>query len=109
MRRVVPLLLLLLAGCSTAPVADFLDFFFTGRPRQGDCAPFGGVCIPQGGPILAPVVPAPAPAPAPPVPAPAPVVPAPVTPGSPFLPPLQSTGKGASNAATVEVPVTRQF
>ena len=107
MRRAVPLLLLLLAGCSTAPVADIMDFFCTGRPRQGDCAPFGGVCIPQGGPILAPVVPAPAPAPVPPVPAPP--IPGPTAPASPFLPALPSSKNTSPGGAGEVVPVTRPF
>lgn len=51
MRRVLPLLCLLLAGCSTHPGADFLDHFFPGKvrsdPRQ---LPYGGVCLPQGAP-----------------------------------------------------------
>jgi hypothetical protein len=37
-------------GCSTAPCADFLDFFFPGGyPGDGKGAG-GGVCIQQGGP-----------------------------------------------------------
>jgi len=102
MRRAAPLLLLLLlAGCSTAPFADLLDFFSPGKFRAGQGAPYGGVCIPQGGSIAAPAVHVPA-APAVPVPA----VPAP---SSPFLP-AQSTslipppGQGGK-----EVPATRPF
>jgi hypothetical protein len=50
------LLLLLLAGCSTAPVADLLDFFRPGRIAAGKAAPRGGVCGPQqpGPPVPAP-------------------------------------------------------
>jgi hypothetical protein len=40
------LLLLFLAGCSTAPVADFLDFFFPPRFTPG-ASPYGGVCAPK--------------------------------------------------------------
>jgi hypothetical protein len=51
---------LLLAGCSTHPGADFLDYWFPGKVR-GDpqTAPHGGVCLPQGG-LGGPGVPAPA-------------------------------------------------
>ncbi len=90
MRRAAPLLLLLLAGCSTAPVADLMDFFAPGRARVGQTPPIGGVCIPQGGPIVAPGVPAAVPAaPVPLVPAApvAPVTPPPPAPVSPFSPP----------------------
>jgi hypothetical protein len=40
-------LALLLAGCSTAPVADLLDYFTPGKLEQGKAAPYGGVCGPQ--------------------------------------------------------------
>jgi hypothetical protein len=40
------LLLLFLAGCSTAPVADFMDFFFPPRFTPGP-NPIGGVCAPK--------------------------------------------------------------
>jgi hypothetical protein len=39
--------LLLLTGCSTAPVADLLDYFTPGKLEQGKVAPYGGVCGPQ--------------------------------------------------------------
>jgi hypothetical protein len=38
--------LLFLAGCSTAPVADFLDYFFPPRMIPG-ATPYGGVCQPN--------------------------------------------------------------
>jgi hypothetical protein len=79
MKRVAGLLLLLATGCSTAPVADALDFAFPPRmPPPG--APFvGGVGVPQPPPppgaVLQPPVPAPLPVPA--VEQPVPAVPAP--------------------------------
>jgi hypothetical protein len=106
MRRAAPLLLLLLAGCSTAPIADLLDFFSPGRFRAGQGTPYGGVCIPQGGPIAAPTAPAtvPAGAPAPGVPIPA--VPAP---SSPFLPAQPTSLIPPPDQGGKEVPVTRTF
>jgi hypothetical protein len=52
-------LALLLAGCSTAPVADLLDYFTPGKLEQGKAAPYGGVCGPQqvGGTDPAAVIP----------------------------------------------------
>ena len=53
MRRLRPVLILLiillpfLAGCSTAPIADMLDFFKPGRLEQPSAAPYGGVCTPR--------------------------------------------------------------
>jgi hypothetical protein len=47
------LLLCLLAGCSTAPLANTLDFFCPGKMYPNTVTPYGGVAIPQG-PILAP-------------------------------------------------------
>ncbi len=46
------LALVLLAGCSTAPLADLMDFFAPGKLGKGNTAPYGGVCIPQGGPVV---------------------------------------------------------
>jgi hypothetical protein len=87
MRRWLALLpLLLAAGCSTAPVADFLDLVAPGRIELG-AQPYGGVCAPQGGPIGGPAVPAPVAPPTPPPPpagaVPVPVVPNPVSNPSP--------------------------
>jgi len=41
------LLLLLLCGCSTAPVADMLDFFKPGKLEADKQPPYGGVCLPR--------------------------------------------------------------
>ncbi len=57
MRRLWAVLLLLLAGCSTAPVADLLDLIKPSRLPPDKTPPYGGVCAPQ---------PACPPAPAPP-------------------------------------------
>ena len=46
----VSALLLALAGCSTAPIADVLDLFCPGRFPANAKDGRGGVCIPQGGP-----------------------------------------------------------
>ncbi len=46
MRWIAPLFLLCLAGCSTAPIADFLDFFKPGRLGPEQTPPYGGVCGP---------------------------------------------------------------
>jgi hypothetical protein len=47
------LLVFLLAGCSTAPIANTLDFFCPGKMYPNTVTPYGGVAIPQG-PILPP-------------------------------------------------------
>jgi hypothetical protein len=39
-------LLLLLAGCSTAPIADFLDLVDPAKGTGGNVEPHGGVCNP---------------------------------------------------------------
>ncbi len=72
--RCATLLLLVLAGCSTHPVADMLDYFAPGRLGRGEVLPYGGVCIPQGAiqpplPTAAPVVLGPETAPLMPTPA----------------------------------------
>ena len=46
-RRSAPILLLFALGCSTAPLADFLDVFRPGRVREEQGAPYGGVCQPK--------------------------------------------------------------
>jgi hypothetical protein len=47
------LLLLLMAGCSTAPVADVMDYFSPGRLDKPQVTPYGGVCqTPGQGPPL---------------------------------------------------------
>jgi hypothetical protein len=50
------LLLLLLAGCSTAPFADLMDYFSPGRIAADKSGPRGGVCGPQqpGPPTIGP-------------------------------------------------------
>lgn len=87
-------LLLVMAGCSTAPLADCLDCTCPGkfRPKAG-ARPFGGVCLPQSlpnatGGAVVPLVPS-----APVVPG-APVVPPPVplSPTSPVPPPAFPPG-----------------
>ena len=40
----VSFVVLFLAGCSTAPIADFLDFFKPGRLEPEETPPYGGVC-----------------------------------------------------------------
>jgi hypothetical protein len=42
--------LLVAAGCSTAPIADFLDLVCPGKFPANAKDARGGVCIPQGGP-----------------------------------------------------------
>jgi hypothetical protein len=44
--RYSALLLIMVAGCSTAPVADVMDYFAPGRLAKPDVAPYGGVCNP---------------------------------------------------------------
>ena len=46
-RTAVVLVLLGLVGCSTAPIAGFLDLVAPGRIRDGWCQPYGGVCVPH--------------------------------------------------------------
>jgi hypothetical protein len=42
-------IVLALAGCSTAPVADFLDYWSPGKFPASPKGVAGGVCVPQGG------------------------------------------------------------
>ncbi len=75
MKPLVCVSLVFLAGCSTHPVCDVLDYFVPGKMGPNKVQPYGGVCIPQGaitgpGPALpavpainVPVVPPPAPLP----------------------------------------------
>lgn len=60
MKRSAALWLLLLAGCSTAPFADVMDFFSPGRIRRERVPPYGGVCAPHPVGGLPPSVPLPA-------------------------------------------------
>jgi hypothetical protein len=48
------LLVCLLTGCSTHPLANTLDFFCPGKLGPNRVQPYGGVGIPQGA-VLAPV------------------------------------------------------
>src|SRR5436305_10439558 len=50
MRRLAGLLLLCAAGCSTSPLADFLDFAFPPRTIPPNTATYGGVAGPQPAP-----------------------------------------------------------
>ena len=71
--RKLMFLLLVSSGCSTAPLADTLDYCKPGKIEPG-LAPYGGVCNPRpGGLGAAPVAPA--------APAPGPVLPPPPPPG----------------------------
>src|SRR5436189_2020982 len=79
MKRAAALALLLSAGCSTAPIADLMDYFKPGKLSPETTPPYGGVCVPRpvGGVAANPVPPAFAGAPAPVPPGPA------ITPGGP--------------------------
>jgi hypothetical protein len=52
MRHTWLVLLLGLAGCSTHPVADVMDFFRPGRIYANEVQPYGGICGPQGAVLL---------------------------------------------------------
>jgi hypothetical protein len=73
MKRLASLLLLLSCGCSTSPVAGFLDLTFPAKKIPPNAQWFGGVAGPQ---------PAPPPLAVPSVPA-APAVPESTLPGQP--------------------------
>jgi hypothetical protein len=83
MKRWLGLALAFLAGCSTAPVADVLDFFKPGKLAPEQTAPYGGVCVPRQVPNPPNVAVAPPPG------APGPIVPAPTTISPPASPALQ--------------------
>ena len=68
MRRLGSLLLLLVAGCSTRPVADVLDYCCPPHMPPPNTPSFGGVGAPQ--PVAVPGVVVPAVPPAPPQPVP---------------------------------------
>lgn len=111
MKRLAGLGMLLLAGCSTAPVADLLDWVKPGRISADKTAPYGGVCQPHpvGGPASLPGIPAGPPAPAPgpigappppaPMGAPPPPVPAPSGPAGTVAPPPPVPARAASAEA----------
>jgi hypothetical protein len=65
MKRGPALVFVLLTGCSTAPIADMMDFFTPGHLAPEKTAPYGGVCLPQGinAPPAATTAPAPLPVP----------------------------------------------
>ena len=71
------LLTLLLAGCSTSPIADLMDLCCPGQFPANARGTTGGVCVPQGGVAgPAPGVPGPPGPPGPPggeIPPPAPI------------------------------------
>jgi hypothetical protein len=61
MKKAGALVCLLLGGCSTAPVADLLDWIKPGQLQPDPkFLPTGGVCQPPGPMLNAPVVPVPA-------------------------------------------------
>jgi hypothetical protein len=105
MRQVWGWSMLLLAGCSTAPVADLLDWCKPGRLCPDATAPYGGVCGPTPGGGAAglpapPAVPGPVFPPGgsaiapPPSPITAPPPPGPV--GQPVAPPPPAPIQGVS-------------
>jgi hypothetical protein len=87
MRHISLLFTLLLAGCSTQPIVNTLDFFKPGKMYANDVEPYGGVLLQQGS-VVGPVGSAGFPDPPPTIPG---VVPPPVpllgTPGGPAPPP----------------------
>lgn len=100
MRRAWPVVAALLVGCSTAPVADVLDFIRPGRIAPETTPPFGGVCAPQPLTNPAAVPPAAAPTPCPPAAAPPPsAAPPPGTPLPPAPPFAPTSAPGASLGA----------
>lgn len=99
---------LLLAGCSTAPIADLMDRFKPGRVDSAQVAPYGGVCNPvpgvTPGAVAGVLPPGPAlPLPAlPPAGAPA-IVPSP-PPGATPLPFAQPPPPAAPTSSRSDVP-----
>ena len=87
MRYISPFFALLLAGCSTQPIVNTLDYFKPGKMYPNDVTPYGGVLIQQGsvvGPGGGPGFPDPPPTIPGVVPPP---VPLPGTPAGPVPPP----------------------
>lgn len=84
MKRAAILGLLLLPGCSTAPIADLFDFFRPAKIGPERVAPYGGVCNPR--PATPPGVPAVPGVPPGAIPAPPPAVPG-LGPPGPAVPP----------------------
>ena len=87
------LLLCLLAGCSTHPLVDTLDFFKPGRAGPNKVQPYGGVAIPQG-----PIVPV-----APSIPG---IMPVPAFPGGGVIPPPVPV---PGNQPTLQPPIAGEF
>ena len=85
MKRMAAVCLGLVAGCSTAPVADLLDFLRPGKLGPEKTAPYGGVCLPR--PVEPPAGAVPAPPPGSPFGATVPGAGAPPGPGIPLPPP----------------------
>jgi len=63
MKGIASVLLMLACGCSTSPVAGFLDFAFPPKKIPPNTQVYGGVSGPQPAPppFAVPVVPAPVP------------------------------------------------
>ncbi len=60
MRRLAGLLLVMAAGCSTAPLADALDFAFPPRVPPPGTPTYGGVGVPRPAPLPGAIIPPPA-------------------------------------------------
>jgi hypothetical protein len=54
MKRPLAFLFFFMAGCSTAPVADLMDYFSPGRMGPESTPPYGGVSAPHPGSQLPP-------------------------------------------------------
>jgi hypothetical protein len=93
-KRLLLLAVICLPACSTAPVADILDYFSPGKLGQEKTAPYGGVCVPPAAGSNPAAVPAPAigavPSPMATCPTPAPISPPPqpAAPGVGMLAPV---------------------
>jgi hypothetical protein len=102
-RRTLSLTILFVAGCSTAPVADVLDFFKPSRLGAERTPPYGGVCAPTpgGAAVAVPAIPAVGPI----APPPAVIVPpAPVSPPTTTTPPLTIRPPGPDTALPASIP-----
>lgn len=95
-------------GCSTAPLADFLDWVAPGRLPQGTGTREGGVCIPQGelpgANVETPAVVNPQPAPIGSLPVQPPGSPVPVPPPGGVIPPpapIPPDGSGTKGPAVL--------
>jgi len=101
MKHGAPILLMLLAGCSTAPIADIMDYWSPGQVTSS-ASPAAVVGLP---PVsVAPPAGA-SPAPPPPAAGPAPVSgPPPVPPPTPVPTPIASSAPAARSAASAATP-----